>query len=897
MLKLKYTSNVEALSKTAVSAAYVRSHDAVSGIHFLKALIEHEDKTDPYLQSIVDAVKKKQSEAAAAENAATTEPATSKPAATTNTTNTTQTTYRTWETLVNAQLTAYSRESRQRGLTVSEAELQVMAGSYLEQAEKFRKQQGATYLTRDHVVMLMLEDSDVCSLLSVQAISADELQEQLALAGLVVAPNAYEDSASSALREYTVDMTQQAKRGEFDPVLGRDAEIEQCLLVLARRKKCNAVVLGAPGVGKSAMVEGVAQRLAQDLVPPGLKGARLVSLDIGALRAGAQYHGDLEKRIKGIVDVIEASETPIILFIDEIHMLMGNGTSDAANLLKPLLSRSRIRCIGATTHAEYRKHVMIDAAFERRFEQIRLEEPSEEVTVDILRGLKKQYEKHYGVQVLDEALVAAAKLAHRYLTYRRLPDSAVDLVESAASMAALSVHAKSESVAALERDLARLQLEADSLRGDGRTSDTHAHLRDVDAKIIQKELDICNARDSAEDENVLLLRRARNQRDEYQSKIKAAIAKDTEYYDLQNFAMPKVIEDIANLEYKVANKVPETAKSVVDADAVRRTASKISGIPDTNLTKDETLKMRSLRETLEGQIVGQREAIDAVYKAILRKQYAFNRVDIPASFLFLGTTGSGKTELAKKLAGFLFADEKSMVRIDCSELQDRGSVTKLIGAPPGYVGYDEGGILTEALRTRPYAVVLFDEIEKAAPEVLTILLQILDNGSVRSSTGAQINCAHAIVVMTSNLGAEIVSAAAADVVDEATRAGVMTEVRKFLRPELVNRISSIVVFNRLSRHDIEAIMRLRVDEYVQYLKNMDQKITIELDAPVYDFLLAHGYSSEYGARPLNRLIEDEICSKIAEQMIERRVQRNDTVRIVLETPPRTGLRVLANHVV
>lgn len=774
----------------------------------------------------------------------------------------------------------------------------------LSKAIKIKAQQKDNYIAQDHILLALLEDSSIKDIFKEAGVNVETIKSQaIELRGSQRIDSRQADSSSSFefLNKYCEDLTEKAREGKIDPVIGREEEIRRVIRVLARRTKSNSVLIGEAGVGKTSIVEGVAQRIIDGDVPAVLANSRLFALDLGALTAGAKYKGEFEERIKGVLNEIEKSKEMIILFIDEIHMLMGDGKSDAANLLKPMLARGSLHCIGATTFAEYRKHISKDGAFERRFQKIDVPASTVPETIAILRGLQPKYEIHHGVRILDNALVAAAQLASRYLTYRSLPDSAVDLVDETAA-AVVVAREKPEELDNLERELHLVEVEINALE------------RDVDADADSKDrLEVARKKHAELEEKIIPLKEryaqerashdqliaAKRKLDELEIKAQDAERRhDTATAaDLRYFAIPDVQKQIDELEVKVAEEESGSGpdgllKNVVGAEQVAETAARLTGIPVTKLTQAENSKLINMEKVLSSEVVGQGDAVKAVSNAIRLTRSGLANPNQPASFLFLGLSGSGKTELAKKVAGFLFADERAMIRIDCSELGDKWSASKLLGAAPGYVGYEEGGILTEALIRRPYSVILFDEVEKAAPEVLTVLLQILDDGRVTSSQGKLVNCSNAIIIMTSNLGAEYINAAKGSKVDETTKELVMTSVRAHFRPEFLNRISSTVVFNRLSKKAIAKIVKIRLKEIQERFAANGKTLTLDVDDGALDYLCKHGYSDNLGARPLNRLIQSEILNRLAVLLLKGQIKDKETARVVLGGK---GLEIVPNH--
>ncbi|OBA19498.1 hypothetical protein METBIDRAFT_79516 [Metschnikowia bicuspidata var. bicuspidata NRRL YB-4993] len=780
--------------------------------------------------------------------------------------------------------------------------LSYAAGQIIANSNKIKAQQKDNYVAQDHILLALLDDASIKDIFKECQINTDTIKTQaieLRRGQKIDSRQADSSSSFEFLSKYCENLTEKAREGKIDPVIGREEEIRRVIRVLARRSKSNSVLIGEAGVGKTSIVEGVAQRIVDGDVPGILANALLFALDLGALTAGAKYKGEFEERIKGVLNDIEKSLEMIILFIDEIHMLMGDGKSDAANLLKPMLARGALHCIGATTFAEYRKFISKDGAFERRFQKIDVPATTIPETVAILRGLQSRYEIHHGVRILDSALVTAAQLASRYLTYRSLPDSAVDLIDETAATVAVQRDSKPEELDSLERQLHLLEVEINALERDkDADSDSLERLEQAKRKKADLEERLNPLREQFQqerkghDELTTLKRKL----DELEVKAHDAERRrdNASAADLRYFAIPDVIKQIQELEVKVAEEDASQSmlNNVVGADAVAETAARLTGIPVTKLTQAENTKLINMEKVLSSEVVGQSEAVKAVANAVRLTRSGLANPDQPASFLFLGLSGSGKTELAKKVAGFLFADEKAMIRIDCSELGDKWSASKLLGAAPGYVGYEEGGILTEAVLRRPYSVILFDEVEKAAPEVLTVLLQILDDGRVTSSQGKVINCSNAIIIMTSNLGAEYINASKGAKVDLETKDLVMEAVRHHFRPEFLNRISSMVVFNRLSKKAIAKIVRIRLKEIQNRFVENGKAVTLDVDDAALEYLCDNGYSPDLGARPLNRLIQREVLNKLAILLLKGQIKDKETARV---TCTDSGLEVLANH--
>jgi ATP-dependent Clp protease ATP-binding subunit ClpB len=777
------------------------------------------------------------------------------------------------------------------------------AASVLTKAEKIKQVQKDSYIGQDHILSALLDDSSIQTLFKNLSIKPDSLKDQIvSLRGSQRIDSRQADSSEEFefLSKYAIDLTQQAREGKVDPVIGREEEIRRAIRVLARRAKSNPCLIGDPGVGKTSIVEGVAQRIVDNDVPTVLQGCKLYALDLGALKAGAKYQGEFEERIKGVLNDIEKSKIMIILFIDEIHMLMGDGKSDAANLLKPALARGHFHCIGATTITEYRQHIEKDGAFERRFQRIDVKEPTVRETVAILRGLQPKYEIHHGVRILDSALVAAAQLASRYLTYRKMPDSAVDLIDETAAGVAVARDSKPEELDSKERQLELVEVEINALERDKDADEsTKDRLKLAHRKKQELEEELQPLREQFNQERAghEELTTAKRKLDELEIKAQDAERRhDTATVaDIRMFAIPDVKARIAELEKEVEEEEHSQdflIKNVVGADQVAETAARLTGIPVSKLTQAENAKLISMERELSNAVVGQGEAVKAVSNAIRISRSGLANPNQPASFLFLGLSGSGKTELAKKLAGFLFADEKAMIRIDCSELMEKHSVSKLIGTTAGYIGFEEGGMLTNQLLRKPYTVILFDEVEKAAPEVLNILLQLLDDGRITAANGTLVNCSNALIIMTSNLGAQFISQSRATKITPEIKEQVMSVVRGHFRPEFLNRISATVVFNRLSRHAISKIIKIRLQEIEKRFEENGKQLHLKLDDLALEYVCKHGYSMDLGARPLNRLIQNSILNPLAVMLLNGQVDDKEDVQVTVDGK---GLKVIPNH--
>ena len=696
----------------------------------------------------------------------------------------------------------------------------------------------------------------------------------------------------SALSTYTINLNERAKAGKLDPVIGRDEEIRRVLQILSRRTKNNPILVGEPGVGKTAIAEGLAQRIVNGDVAENLKNKVLYSLDMGALIAGAKYQGEFEERLKSVVKEVIESQGEIILYIDEIHTLVGAGKSsgamDAANILKPALARGELRTVGATTLDEYQKYFEQDKALERRFQMVMVDEPSPAESISILRGLKEKYEGHHKVKILDDAIIAAVDLSNRYITNRFLPDKAIDLIDEAASKLRLEMNSVPESIDELNRRIKQLEIEKEAIKREGKSpklTELTDELNDLLAK--QKELD----KRWKEEKEVLTNMQSKRQQIEDLKNTAAAAERAGDYGKVAEIRYGKIAQLQKEIDELAAkrNSNPEgqLINEEVSPDDIAEVVSKWTGIPVKRMLQSERDKLLHLEENLHKRVVGQEEAIKAVSDAVRRSRAGLQNEKRPiGSFLFLGTTGVGKTELAKALAEFLFNDENMMTRIDMSEYQESFAVTRLIGAPPGYVGYDEGGQLTEAVRRKPYSVVLFDEIEKAHPDVFNILLQVLDDGRLTDGKGRTVNFKNTILIMTSNVGSEIIQeeinkSAASDGLSrerlEKCKSMVMNLLKQRVRPEFLNRIDEVIMFQPLTKADVKGILNLQINTIKEMLE--EKGVSLEFTERALDYLAGKGYDIAYGARPIKRLLQKELVNELAKEMIEGDISKESKVVI------------------
>ena len=695
------------------------------------------------------------------------------------------------------------------------------------------------------------------------------------------------------LERYAVNLNQRAREGKLDPVIGRDEEIRRVLQILSRRTKNNPILVGEPGVGKTAISEGIAERIVSQDVPENLKTKEIYSLDMGALVAGAKYQGEFEERLKGVVNAVIESQGEIILFIDEIHTLVGAGRSsgamDAANILKPALARGELRAIGSTTIEEYRKYFEEDKALERRFQMVMVDEPTPAESISILRGLKEKYENHHKVHIDDDAIIAAVELSHRYITNRFLPDKAIDLIDEAASKLRLEMNSVPDPIDELNRKIRQLEIEREAIKREGRSP----KLDEIQASIKEskEQLDELNRRWKVEKD--LLARISQKRADIEQYRFQADEAERSGDYgrvaELRYGKIASAQKEIDELTaQKAANPDPLINESVEPED-IAEIVSKWTGIPVTRMLESEKTKLLHMEDMLHKRVVGQDEAVRAVADAVRRSRAGLQNEKRPiGSFMFLGTTGVGKTELAKALAEALFNDENMMTRIDMSEYQERHSVSRLVGAPPGYVGYDEGGQLTEAVRRKPYSVILLDEIEKAHPDVFNILLQVLDDGRLTDNKGRTVDFKNTILIMTSNVGAEVIQeymqriehiddkASRTDVLEECRRA-VIDILKKTMRPEFINRIDEIIMFEPLTRKDILGILNLQLNALRKKME--EHGISIEFSQKFIDYMSEKGYDPAYGARPIKRILQRELVNMLAKELIEGSISKDRPVLV------------------
>jgi ATP-dependent Clp protease ATP-binding subunit ClpB len=755
-------------------------------------------------------------------------------------------------------------------------------------SQKQADQMQDEFISTEHLLLALVEekDGDAGKIMRQHGVVKDDLLkviEQMRGGSRITDQNAEQNY--QALSKYARDLTEQARKGKLDPVIGRDDEIRRTIQVLSRRTKNNPVLIGEPGVGKTAIVEGLAQRIVSGDVPETLRNKRLVGLDLGSMLAGAKYRGEFEDRLKAVLKEIENAQGQIVLFIDELHTLVGAGAAegaiDASNMLKPALARGELRCVGATTLNEYKKHIEKDAALERRFQQVYVGEPTVEDTIAILRGLKERYEVHHGVRIKDSAIVAAATLSNRYITDRFLPDKAIDLIDEAASRLRIEIDSLPQAIDQLEREIIQLEIERQALQRE-EDEKSKVRLKEIEQRIadLRETSSGMKAKWQSEKEAIDHMRTAKAELEQLKLQLDQArnAGELGRASEIQYGKIPDLEQKLKGEQDKLAGLQQDGVmlKEEVDEEDVAEVVAKWTGIPVSRMLEGEMQKLVTMEQRLGLRVIGQEEALAAVANAVRRARAGLQDPNRPiGSFIFLGPTGVGKTETARALAEFLFDDERAMIRLDMSEYMEKHAVARMIGAPPGYVGYEEGGQLTEAVRRRPYSVILFDEIEKAHPDVFNVLLQILDDGRLTDSKGRTVDFKNTVLIMTSNLGSREIQAAEGD--EKQVREAVLQELRLHFKPEFLNRIDDVVIFHQLSREQIAKIVDVQLERLSSMLA--ERNVTLVLEPSARELLMREGYDPSYGARPLKRAIQSLIQNPLAVKLLQGEIQPGQTVTV------------------
>jgi ATP-dependent Clp protease ATP-binding subunit ClpB len=758
-------------------------------------------------------------------------------------------------------------------------------------AEKQAQGMQDEYISTEHLLLAIVAEKDGSAgkVLRQHGVTPEDLAKVIEqMRGGVRITDQNAEANYQALSKYAKDLTDLARQGKLDPVIGRDDEIRRCIQVLSRRTKNNPVLIGEPGVGKTAIVEGLAQRIVSGDVPETLRNKRLVGLDLGSMLAGAKYRGEFEDRLKAVLKEIENAQGQIVLFIDELHTLVGAGAAegaiDASNMLKPALARGELRCVGATTLNEYKKYIEKDAALERRFQQVYVGEPNVEDTIAILRGLKERYEVHHGVRIKDSAIVAAATLSNRYITDRFLPDKAIDLIDEAASRLRIEIDSLPQEIDILEREILQLEIERQALSRE-EDERSKARLHDIEQRIadLKEKSSGMKAKWQSEKEEIERMREAKNELEQLRLQLdQARNAGDlTRAAEIQYGKIPELEQKLAGEQQKLEELQRDGVmlKEEVDEEDVAEVVAKWTGVPVSKMLEGEMQKLVTMEERLSQRVIGQKEALTAVANAVRRARAGLQDPNRPVgSFIFLGPTGVGKTETARALAEFLFDDERAMIRLDMSEYMEKHAVARMIGAPPGYVGYEEGGQLTEAVRRRPYSVILFDEIEKAHPDVFNVLLQILDDGRLTDSKGRTVDFKNTVLIMTSNLGSREIQDVGDD--EKQIREAVLQVLREHFKPEFLNRIDDIVIFHQLSREQIVEIIDVQLERLREMLG--ERNVRLELDDAARQLLAREGYDPNYGARPLKRAIQTLVQNPLAIKLLRGEIAPGQTIRVSAE---------------